>query len=296
MRLGMNPPQSNESLMTGGLSGTTGADLSLRERVSELRALVRNQGATYDAEAVIAELHGLISSARGRSDARDDLRQLLILAGIAQYSRGDRAAARALLIDGLSMDAGPAADPDEVARDHYFLAGVASELKSFQTAAEHYAKAAEHAVSSRKLDDNQRLGIRERQAFALHEAGRFQEALEVNRALLAQGERLFGAEDHRLGTALVNTAQNLYALKRLAEAESYLERALHMAAARGETEREQDLLYQLAVVTGEQGRLDDARRYLADRVERLQPAGPSKLLEGARRTLEHFDLHRPPGV
>jgi len=191
------------------------------------------------------------------------------------------------------MDAGGSADPGELARDHYFLASVASELKSFQTAAEHYGKAADISSAAPGFDLNLRLGMRERQAYALHEARRFAEAYAVNRSVLEEGERAFGVDDHRLGTVLINAAQNLYALERLPEAESYLKRALAICRARSEIEREQDLLYQLAVLAGEQGRTAQARAYLAERVERLEQRGPSKLKEAARRSLEHFDRHQP---
>ena len=75
--------------------------------------------------------------------------------------------------------------------------------------------------------------------------------------------------------------------------------------ARSDIEREQDLLYQLAVLASEQGRAAEARGYLAERVERLEKRGPSKLMEAALRSLERRfgetrieqlgRLTRPPG-
>jgi len=268
--------------------------LRLRGRIGEVRALLRDIDARHDAAALIAELENLAALARGRSDLRLELRQLLILMGMVECKRGDSTRARSLLIDGLAMDAGPSADRTEVALDHYFLASVASDLKSFQTAAEHYGKAVEYAAVAGNFDVTRQLGIRERHAFALHEAGRFRDACEANQRLLEDAETLLGADDHRLGTVVHNLAQNLYALKRLPEAQSHLERALGMAHARGEIEREQDLLYQLAVLAGEQGKLEAARAYLAERVARLAGQGPSRLQEAARRSLEHFDRHRAP--
>jgi len=264
----------------------------LRERLSHVRSSVYDAGTGFDAPRLSSELEELLVSARARSDARPELRQLLILLGMVECKRGELPKARDLLIEGLAMDAGGSADPNQLTRDHYFLASVASDLKSFQTAAEHYGKAAEFSTAATDFDLNQRLGIRERQAFALHEAQRFEEAYQVNRAVLEEGERLFGVDDHRLSTVLVNTAQNLYALKRLPDAESYLKRALAIAQARSDIEREQDLLYQLAVLASEQGRAREARAFLAERVERLEKHGPSKLKEAARRSLEHFDRHQ----
>lgn len=264
----------------------------LREALRHVRSSVYESGARFDAVQLSGQLEELLTSARARSDARPELRQLLILMGRVACQRGELPKARDFLIEGLAMDAGGLADPGQLARDHYFLARVASDLKSFQTAAEHYGKAAEMSSAAPDFDLNLRLGIRERHAYALHEAQRFAEAYEVNRAVLEEGERVFGVDDHRLGTVLSNAAQNLYALERLPEAESYLKRALAIAQARGEIEREQDLLYQLAVLAGEQGRAAEARSYLAERVERLEKLGPSKLKEAARRSLEHFDRHQ----
>ena len=264
----------------------------LRERLRQLRSSASESGGHFDASQLSRELEELLTSARARSDARPELRQLLILMGRVECKRGELAKARDFLIEGLGIDAGGSADPGELARDHYFLASVASDLKSFQTAAEHYGKAAEIASAAPDFDLNQRLGIGERHAYALHEARLFAEAYEVNRAVLEEGERAFGADDHRFGTVLVNAAQNLYALKRLPEAESYLARALAIARSRGEIEHEQGLLYQLAVLASEQGRAAEARALLAERVERLEKLGPSKLKEAARRSLEHFDRHQ----
>jgi tetratricopeptide (TPR) repeat protein len=91
---------------------------------------------------------------------------------------------------------------------------------------------------------------------------------------------------------LINTAQNLYALGRLPEAERYLQRCLGLARAREDAEREQDLLYQLAVLAGEQGRPTEARVYLTERIKRLEKVGTPERLKAARRALDHFDRHR----
>jgi len=264
----------------------------LRQRVAELRASLRGSGANYDPLPLATELQELLSSARLRSDTRPEMRQLLILLGRVEFKRGDLPKARDHLIDGLAIDAGVAADANELTLDHYFLAGVAGDLKSFQTSAEHYGKAVEFSKSATDFDANRKLGIRERFAFALHEAKRYAEAYAANLQLLEDAERLLGPGDHRLSTVLINTAQNLYALKKLAEAQTYLQRALDIAQARSDIEREQDLLYQLAVLASEQGRAAEARRYLAERVERLEKRGPSTLMEAARRSLEHFDRNR----
>lgn len=168
---------------------------------------------------------------------------------------------------------------------------MASDLKNFQSAAEHYGNAAEFSKTATDFDVNQRLGIRERFAFALHEAKRYDDACAANRELLEDAERLFGADDHRLSTVLINTAQNLYALRKLADAQSHLQRALAIAQARSDIEREQDLLYQLAVLASEQGRAAEARGYLASASSDWRNVGPASLRR-PRRSLEHFDRNQ----
>jgi tetratricopeptide (TPR) repeat protein len=264
----------------------------LRRRVADLEASLPGPGADYDPLPLATELQELLRVARARPDARPELRQLLILLGRVECKRGELAKARDLLSQGLAMDAGTTPDLNRLTRDHYFLAGVAGDLRNFQVAAEHYGKAVEFSKAATDFDQNQKLGIRERFAFALHEVKRYEDACKANLELLGDAERLFGADDHRLSTVLINTAQNLYALKKLAEAQSYLQRALAIALAQSDIEREQDLLYQLAVLASEQGRADEARSYLAERVLRLDKRGTSKLQDAARRSLEHFDRNR----
>lgn len=263
----------------------------LRERVEAVRALVYDSNANFSASQVITDLQQLMHEARARSDAQPELRQVLILMGVVECKRGEAAKARDLLRAGLGIDAGESVDLNQLTRDHYFLASVASDLKDFQSAAEHYGKAAELAKTAPGFDTNQRLGIREKHGFALCEARRFAEAYEINSALLTDAERHFGVDDHHLSTVLINAAQNLYALGRLPEAERYLQRCLAIFRARDDIEREQDLLYQLAVLASEQGRPTAARVYLTERVKRLEKLGTTKLLEAARRGLEHFDRH-----
>jgi hypothetical protein len=66
-----------------------------------------------------------------------------------------------------------------------------------------------------------------------------------------------------------------------------------LAKEAGEIEREQDLLYQLAVLAAEQGQATAARGYLVERVTRLERGSAAGgLREAARRCLEDFDLQR----
>jgi tetratricopeptide (TPR) repeat protein len=265
----------------------------LHERLAELRAALSASASPTPAPAdiprLIADLQQLSHEARARADAQPLLRDALILQANAECRQGGTAHARDLLVAALQIAPAADADPAQLARDHYFLASVAGDLKAFPTSVEHYAIAARLAETAAGFDMNQRLGMRERHAFALHEAKRYEEAYAANVELIATCERQFGAADQRAGTVLINTAQNLYALRRLAEAEVYLQRALVLARAAADIEREQDLLYQLAVLASEQAKPVVARAYLVERVQRVETSGSARLLESARRGLAHFD-------
>jgi tetratricopeptide (TPR) repeat protein len=265
------------------------ADLTeLRARVRAIEARVQAAAASAEISGLMTDLLDLTQRAHSRADAQSEWRRLTILSGMAECKRGDAPKALELLRQGLAVEPEDA-DRDQLVRDHYFLASVAGDLKKFDIAAEHYGRAAEVARTAPGFDVSRRLGIRERQGFALHEARRFADAYAVNLALLADGERHYGMNDRHLNTVMINTAQNLYALGRLPEAEHYLERCVAMARAEADGQREQDLLYQLAVIASERMRPAAARAYLCERVARLEQAGTAQQLEAARRVLEHFD-------
>lgn len=271
----------------------------LREPLAVLDATVSDPNARFSASQMLNDLQQLLRSAKAHN-APAETRQILILMAVVESKVNQPAKARDLLLEGLAIDAGQSDQPDQpyqpdntqLTKDHYFLAALSSDLKDYKIAAEHYAIAADLAKNAPGFDTNQRLGIREKQAFALHEANRFAEAYEVNTMLIRDAEQHFGALDHHLSTVLTNAAQNLYALGNLAEAERYLHRGLNVARANNDIEREQDLVYQLAVVTAEQGRSPEARTYLAERIRLLEKLGSSDRVKSAERALHQFDRNR----
>ena len=265
----------------------------LREPLAVLNATVSDPNARFSASQMLNNLQQLLRSAKAHN-APAETRQILILMAVVESKVNQPAKARDLLLEGLAIDAGQSDQPDntQLTKDHYFLAALSSDLKDYKIAAEHYAIAADLAKNAPGFDTNQRLGIREKQGFALHEANRFAEAYEVNTMLIRDAEQHFGALDHHLSTVLTNAAQNLYALGKLAEAERYLHRGLNVARANNDIEREQDLVYQLAVVTAEQGRSPEARTYLAERIRLLEKLGSSDRVKSAERALHQFDRNR----
>ncbi len=277
----------------------------LREQLASLDATVADPNTHCSASQMLTDLAQLLENSK-TLNAVVETRQVLILMAVIESKCNQPAKARKYLLQGLAItasrsdhgDHGDHADQTDqthqtqLTKDHYFLAALSSDLKDYKTAAEHYAIAADLAKNAFGFDTNQRLGIREKQGFALHEANRFAEAYEVNVALLADAEQHFGTHDHHLSTVLINSAQNLYALGKLAEAERYLHRALIVIRANHDIEREQDLVYQLAVVTAEQGREVEARTYLAERIRLLEKLGSGDRVKSAERALGQFDRNR----
>jgi tetratricopeptide (TPR) repeat protein len=262
---------------------------SLRESVAKIRRLNDDPSARFSASQTIADLQALAATAQARPDAKAELRQIYILIGTIEHKRKNLMKAREMLSAGLAIESGHAPDAGQDSKDHYRLAEMASELSDYSTAATHYGKAAELAKSATGLTQNQRLGMREKYAYALHEAGRLKEAYEVNRALLADGTEHFGTDGYELRTVLTNIAQNLHALGRGAEAEPYLKRNLTIVRRNADIEREQDMLFQLGVLTYELKRPAEARAYMTERIALLEKHGDAGLLATARDDLAELE-------
>lgn len=266
----------------GGLS-------SLSERVAAIQRMNDDPAARFSASKTIADLHALATEAQARPDAMPELRRIFILIGSIEYKRKQLKRAVDMLSAGLAIQSAQPPQPDQDTKDHYLLAEIASELGDYPAAVTHYGRAAEFAKSAPSYTQNQRLGIREKHAYALHEAGAFNEAQAVNRALLADGEQHFGAEAYELRTVLTNIAQNLHALGRGAEAEPYLKRNLAIVRRNRDIEREQDMLFQLGVLTYELKRPTEARAYMTERIALLQKHGDAKRLATAREDLAELE-------
>lgn len=136
--------------------------------------------------------------------------------------------------------------------------------------------------------DDQRAGVRQKQAFELHEAERYEEAYVLNLDVLARGEKIYGKSHPNLTTVLTNLAQNLHAMGRRQEAEPYLVRVLAIAEAENDIEIVQDLLFQRGVLAYELGRKEDAKSFMQARIERLRAAGEETRLATAEEDYEEL--------
>ena len=187
----------------------------------------------------------------------------------------------ALRIDG----AAPFLTPHERLNLAYGVARQQEAARDCRGAIPNFRIAAALAATDRDTGDDQRLGIRERLGYCLHETKLFAEALSLNQEVLAGGTRLFGDESPKLVTVLTNLAQNHYELGDKAAARPMLERALRIALADGDGAKAEDLLFQLGVLAFETGRRSEALAFMNRRLASARAAGDEARIAAAEADL-----------
>lgn len=169
------------------------------------------------------------------------------------------------------------------------------DLARWKEAVEAWRAAIPLVEASDAHDENELAGTKERLAYALHEAGEYEEAEALNREVIETGERLFGDDVWQLMTALINLAQNLHAQDRPAEARPVLLRVLGIARDTGDAQREASMLFQLGVLDFEMGDPESAEAWFRKAVEHARATGDAYLLEDAERDLAEFERRRAAG-
>lgn len=282
------------TIVNGGVPRNEDA---LTARIARMRGTLDDSNARFSGRAAIAELNALRAYADKRSDLLAERREILSMIGtiVSRAASIDRTVGLEAFATLMTLGADDTRPASRRVLDHYTYAELAHEHAaitgegaSHSVAADQYEQAAILADDLSEYDDDQRAGIREMQGYELHEAERYAEALAVNLGVLALGERLFGMYDPKLRSVLTNLAQNLYALGRKGEAESYLIRVQAIAEAEGDLRTVQDILFQRGVLNYELGRSDQARTLMRDRIDRLEVAGEAKLISVAR--LDYAEL------
>jgi len=289
--------------LTNGLTvlianeGVPHSEAALAARVARMRRMLDDPDARFSGSAALAELNALRAYAGERHDLVAERCEILSMIGtiVSRSAATDRTVgleAFAALMTLGEADMRPAA---RRMLDHYIyaeLAGIQAalpgEAERHSVAADQYGQAAVLADELPEYDDDQRAATREKQAYHLHEAERYAEALAVNSDVLASGERLFGTDDPRLRAVLTNLAQNLYRLGRKAEAEPYLVRVQAIAEAGADLSTLQDVLFQRGVLNYELGRAGTAIALMRDRIERLEAAGDAEVLAVAKRDYDEL--------
>ena len=264
----------------------TSAQLTaLSDAVTRIETMVLEPNTRFSASKTIAELSELEKVAGASDAARAELRRVLLLKGLVELKRENLTAARDGYVRAFAIElAGMPPSVSEM-HDHDVLAGIASDLGDWPLAIKHYEAAHELAKGQSDITDSQRLQLRQMRAFVLHEAGRYGEALSANTALLADGERILGADSPQLKTILTNLAQNLHALGRGPEAAPYLLRCLAIARKHRDNDKVQNMLFQLGVLAFENGQRQAARSYMTDRVTLVAKLKRPELLASAREDL-----------
>ncbi len=257
--------------------------------LDRIEAMLNDSAARYSLEETLAQLAGLREQAAADSPAQPALRRIGLLTARLEALRNQLPAARDAYLAALALVAPQPVSPLFETYAHYGLACVARDLGEFDLAATHFLRASELAPPPPQFTVSRQLGIRQQLGYALHEAGRFAEALAVNQALLLDAERAFGATDGKLTGVLTNIGQNIYALGQPAEAMPYLRRCQQIARHQGDVPREQDLLFQLGVLAFESGRPDEARTLMTERVLLLTRHKDLKRLAAARAALSELE-------
>ncbi|MES2610479.1 MAG: tetratricopeptide repeat protein [Pseudomonadota bacterium] len=257
-------------------------------RFNPLRDTVYDAEAMFSGSAMSADLAALRPLAEGLGAESSELAQLLWLQFIVYSKRqmddeGLPLGLRALAIRSALSDL----TPTDRYEQHYAIGESALQSEEYDTAIEHLrqsAQWADHAGAT--LSAEQKLGIREEIGYALHEAGRFSEALAHNQQLLADARGAFGSNvDARLSGLINNLAQNAYELGDLAQAQRQLQQRLALGQALKDDGIVLDTLFQLGVLAHEAGDSTLARSLLLQRVGIAHASGDEDLLEEAQATL-----------
>lgn len=238
----------------------------LLARIEILRAMVYDPDARFSRSQTLSDLRVLAKDAEVRGDAPEALRSALLMIGLIESKGGDPKEVIAALSRALAITGTTPLPPERLARTHHMLADHLKDTKDFAGAATHFRHAIKFMTVAPVFTEDHRLGAGQDLGYVLHEAKRYQEALDNNLMVLAGGERVHGATSPLLRSVITNIAQNLHALNRKAEAEPYLLRALALARAEGKMWNEQDLLFQLGVLAFETGRNDEALRHMRERL------------------------------
>ena len=258
------------------------------QRFASLRDTVYDDGAMFSGSAMSADLAALRPLAESLGAESPELAQLLWLQFVVFSKRqmddeglplGLRALAIRTALDDLT--------PTDRYQQHYAIGESALQSEEYDTAIEHLRQSAQWADhESAVLSHEQKLGIREEIGYALHEAGRYGEALAHNRQLLADAQIGFGSDtDVRLSGLINNLAQNAYELGDHAEAQRYLARRLALGQALSDDGIVLDTLFQLGVLAHEAGDGALARSLFEQRVAIAHASGDEDLEADTEATL-----------
>lgn len=269
-------------------SSAPGPSEQFVQRFNPLRDTVYDASAMFSGSAMSADLAGLRPLAESLGAESAELAHLLWLQFIVYSKRqmddeGLPLGLRALAIHTALGDL----TPSDRYEQHYAIGESALQSKEYDTAIEHLRQSAHWADhEGATLSADQKLGVREEIGYALHEAGRFAEALAHNQQLLADARQAFGSDtDARLSGLINNLAQNAYELGDPTLAQHHLQQRLTLGQALKDDDIVLDTLFQQGVLAHETGDGALARSLFEQRVAMAYASGDDELLEETQATL-----------
>lgn len=268
------------------------------KKFNRLRDTVYDTSGMFSGSRMSANLAALQPLAEAVGADSAEMADLLWLQFVVFRKRQLHTEGLPLGLRALAMrDARGGLTPTERYEQHYAIGESALEAEDYDTAVEHLQQSAHWAAhEGATLGTEQKLGIREEIGYALHEAGRFAEALAHNRQLLTDAQAAFGfGTDKRLSGVINNLAQNAYELGKHAEAKTWLQQRLALGRALEDTDIVLDALFQLGVLAHETRRTAEARAFFQQRVDIARAKDDEYLLESAQATLAEFEERKQQG-
>ncbi|CAN7616349.1 tetratricopeptide repeat protein [Polaromonas sp. LjRoot131] len=268
------------------------------KKFKPLRDTVYDAGGMFSGSRMSADLAALEPLAEAVGAGSAEQADLLWLQFVVFRKRQQHAEGLPLGLRALAIRAARGSlTPTERYEQHYALGESALEAEDYDTAVEHLQQSAHWAAhEGATLGTEQKLGIREEIGYALHEAGRFAEALAHNRQLLADAQSAFGSgTDKRLSGLINNLAQNAYELGEQAQALAWLQQRLALGQALQDTDIVLDTLFQLGVLAHEAGQPAEARALFQQRVDIARAKDDEDLLDDALATLAEFEEREQQG-
>lgn len=256
--------------------------------LSALRATLLDEGRLFSGSAMYEELLALETRALGLPAHSAQRGWLFETFTRLQTKRGDSESV--LHYGALAFhvqSAQPFLDAESGFYLHYRMACAADEEGEATLALQHLQTAL--AIEPCPwISDEQRLVLREKLGYLLHEAGHYADALTSNAKLLHDAQLFYGAHAPALCGLLNNLAQNAYELQQFAESQRYLQRRLALAQNAQDYETEADCLFQLGVVDCEQGDYGSARTWFDLRVQRARSLDDPDLIAAALEAQEEL--------
>jgi tetratricopeptide (TPR) repeat protein len=259
------------------------------ERLQQIHRMVMDPAQRFSISATLGELGTLearIANGGPDSTARGELN---FLRGFILYRAKRPRESLGPYQEAGRIDAvNPFLTVAERMRLHYNIATQAEGLREWAIAISHFEQAIPLIDADPSVTRDARLGTRERLAYCLQEAGRHADAKKLNLEVLTGAEGLFGADSEKLLTVLNNLAQNTYELKEFAAARGYLERRLTIATKHAIADKIGDGLFQLGVLSFEQGNLKEAESFMQRRLAIAKASGDRERIRRAQEDLDEL--------